>query len=398
MRILHTIHSMSLEGGGPTEVVRQLAQTAVRTNTYQTEVVTLDDPRETYLQCEGVPIHAVGPGIGKYGYAPELDQWLNENLRRFDGVVVNGLWQYHGLASWRACGGRVPYLVYAHGMLDPWFKHAYPTKHLKKALYWEAAERRLLRDATAVLFTSPTEAKLAPNTFRGSEWNAFTVPNGTLGPAGDREVQIREFFAACPAVRNKSFLLFIGRIHKKKGCDLLIQAFGALASRSPDLDLVVAGPDEEGWVAELSRLAETSGVGSRVHFPGMLKGDAKWGAFFASQAFVLPSHQENFGVAVAEALACATPVLISNKVNIWPNIVEDAVGLVEEDDLQGTVRLLDRWLALPTARRLQMAARCQASFQSRYDMKQVPKVIVGLFTGALHGERVGSAQAIRKTA
>ena len=75
----------------------------------------------------------------------------------------------------------------------------------------------------------------------------------------------------------------------------------------------------------------------------MLQGDAKWGAFYAAEVFALPSHQENFGVAVAEALACGTPVLISNKVNIWQEIAEDGVGLVEEDDLEGTTRLLERW-------------------------------------------------------
>jgi glycosyltransferase involved in cell wall biosynthesis len=388
MRILHSIHSLSHESGGPAEVVRRLAETARHAGIYETEIVCLDAPESAYLHSETLRVHAVGPGLGKYGFTARLDQWFKENLGRFDGVVVNGLWQYHGLASWRACHGKIPYVVYAHGMLDPWFKRRYPLKHVKKSLYWEFAERRLLRDATAVLFTSPLEAELAPGTFRKSEWTSFTVPNGTLEPVGDSNLQVEEFYAACPEVRSMPFLLFIGRIHEKKGCDLLIQAFARLVSSGSAIHLVMAGPDEQGWKAQLRSMASRSGVGDRVHFPGMLRGDAKWGAFYAAEAFVLPSHQENFGIAVAEALACGTPVLISNKVSIWREILLDRVGLVEEDDLEGTFRLLEGWRALSIADRMGMVARCRPTFQRRYDMKQVPSVIAGLFSRTLQGELV----------
>jgi len=388
MRILHTIHSMSPESGGPAEVVRRLAETAHRAGTCETEVITLDPSGRPYLRSDSVPMYGVGPGLGKYGYTSRLDQWLKENLARFDGVVINGIWQYQGLAVWKTVRGRVPYLVYAHGMLDPWFKHAYPLKHLKKALYWRIVERRVLRDAIAVLFNSPREAELAPGTFVKSEWNSFTVPNGTLAPGGDRNLQVQAFYEACPEVRAKPFLLFLGRLHKKKGCDLLVQAFARSASADPETHLVMAGPDEQGWRSHLSSMASQAGIASRVHFPGMLLGDAKWGAFYAAEAFVLPSHQENFGVAVAEALACGTPVLISNKVNIWRDIEEDGVGLVEEDDLEGTARLLERWRVLPAAERMAVAAKCRPSFERRYDIRQVPEVIAGLFAGTRQGKPV----------
>jgi glycosyltransferase involved in cell wall biosynthesis len=388
MRILHSIHSLSHESGGPAEVVRRLAETARQAGIYETEIVCLDAPESSYLKSETLPVHAVGPGLGKYGYTSRLDQWLEKNLGRFDGVIVNGLWQYNGLAARKACHGKVPYIVYAHGMLDPWFKHHYPLKHFKKACYWEAVERRLLRDATAVLFTSPLEAELAPGTFRKGEWNGVTVPNGTLEPVGDRGVQIREFYAACPEVQGTPFFLFIGRIHEKKGCDLLVRAFARLAASDPAIHLVMAGPDEQGLKRQLRSIASQSGIGDRVHFPGMLRDDSKWGAFHSAEAFVLPSHQENFGVAVTEALACGTPVLISNKVGIWREILADKVGLVDQDDLEGTFRLLEGWRAMPPADRMEMIARCRPTFQLRYDMKQVPTVIAGLFSRTLQGELV----------
>jgi glycosyltransferase involved in cell wall biosynthesis len=370
---------MSPEGGGPAEVVRRLAQTAHRNGVYETEIVSLDAPGASWLDGETASIHLLGPATGKYGYTSQLDRWLQKNLSRFDGVVVNGLWQYPGLAVWRARHLKIPYVVYPHGMLDPWFKRAYPVKHLKKLLYWSLIERRVLRDATAVMFTSRIEAELAPGTFPGSKWTTFTVPYGTVEPGGDSDRQVQRFYAKCPEVRAKPFLLFLGRIHKKKGCDLLVQSFIRLAARDAKIHLVIAGPDEEGWKTQLLSMASKAGLPDRVHFPGMLKGDEKCGAFYAAEAFVLPSHQENFGVAVAEALACGTPVLISNQVNIWRDIVEDEVGLVEDDNLEGTCRLLDRWRALPAEERMSMASKCRGSFKRRYDMNQVPSVIAGLF-------------------
>lgn len=370
---------MAPESGGPAEVVRRLAQTAYQAGTYRTEIVCMDRPGEPWLDADStLPIHAVGPSVGRYGYTAKLDRWIDENLSRFDGVLVSGLWQYHGLAVWKRCRAKLPYLVYAHGMLDPWFKSAYPGKHFKKLLYWGVVERRVLRDASAVLFTSPMEAELAPATFPLSRWNSFTVPYGTVKPSGDRVEQAEQFYAACPGARDRPFLLFLGRIHQKKGCDLLVQAFAKLALVDRETQLVIAGPDEQGSKPELISMAAAAGVADRVHFPGMLQGDAKWGAFYSAEAFVLPSHQENFGVAVAESLACGTPVLISNKVNIWREIAADGVGLVEEDDLEGTTRLLARWRSLTVVDRTEMAAKCQASFQSRYQINQAPRVIASL--------------------
>ncbi len=379
MRILHTIHSMSPETGGPAEGLRRLAYAALTAGLYSTEVLSLDAPGKPYLASETLPIHAVGPGLGKYGYTPRLDHWLRENLSRFDGVVVNGLWQYHTLAVWKACRGRMPYVVFTHGMLDPWFKQAYPLKHLKKAIYWNAVEHRVLRDATGVMFTAALEAELAKKTFRRNKWTSVVVPYGTLEPSGDRDLQIEEFFKVCPEVRGRDFVLFLARLHEKKGCDLLIDAFARSSAAHPEKHLVLAGPDRDGWKSRLLALASSRGVGDRVHFPGMLQGGAKWGAFYAATVFALPSHQENFGIAVAEALACGTPVLISNKVNIWREVVEEGVGLVDDDDLDGTCRLLEGWYRLPLAEHARMVERCRPAFERRFNLRRLPERIAGIF-------------------
>jgi len=366
---------MSPEGGGVAEGVTRQAQIAHSAGIYETEIVCLDDPSRAYFESDDFLVHAVGPGLGKYGYTPRLDKWLKANLGRFDGVVINGLWQYHAWAASRACRGGVPYLVFTHGMLDPWFQRRYPLKHFKKVLYWKAVEEGVLRHAKAVLFTSALEAELAKQSFSPSEWTSAVVPFGTIAPGGDRDTPIQEFYAACPHARGRKFVLFLGRLHEKKGCDLLIAAFARCFGGDSSLHLVMAGPDQQGCKAKLMSIAADAGIADRVHFPGMLQGGAKWGAFYAAEAFALPSHQENFGIAVAEALACGTPVLISNQVNIWQEIVEDGVGLAEEDTVEGTCQLLNRWESLSTSAKVEMGARCRATFERRFDIQRLPKVI-----------------------
>ncbi|HUY80105.1 MAG TPA: glycosyltransferase [Acidobacteriaceae bacterium] len=380
MRILHVMRSFDPASGGPIEGVRRLAR-GYRDAGHEAEVATLDDLKAAHLKDAPMPVHALGPGLGKYGYSPKLLPWLRANLGRFDGVVVNGLWQYHGLAAWRACRGRVPYAVFTHGMLDPWFKREYPLKHAKKWPYWALVEYRLLRDARRVLFTSEAEERLAAESFWLHKWRGEVVPYGTPGPKGDAEALKAAFYGACPGLKGRRFLVFLGRIHVKKGCDLLVEAFGRVAVADGDLHLVVAGPDQTGWAKELQAQAARLGVGERVHWPGMLMGDAKWGALYAAEAFILPSHQENFGISVAEALACGRAVLISDKINIYAEIEKDGAALVEEDSLAGTERLLRRWLALSADERAGMGAAARRCFETRYDSGRLAGAIAAVLAG-----------------
>jgi glycosyltransferase involved in cell wall biosynthesis len=380
MRILHIIGTLNPEAGGPTESVRVLL--SYGPIGYTGEVVTLDDPSAPYLTEIPFPVHALGPTNTTYGFNAKLLPWLMDNRHRFDGVVVNGLWQYCGFAAWRALAGNTPYVVFTHGMLDPYFKRAFPLKHVKKWLYWLPAEYWVLRGAYRVLFTSRAEKRLAEQSFWLNHWNGYVVPYGASGPIGDSAAQKESFFARCPAVRNKRYLLFLGRIHRKKGCDLLIDAFANVAANDPDLDLVMAGPDQQRWSEKLKRTAERAGIANRVHWPGMVTGDAKWGAFFGAEAFILPSHQENFGIAVAEALACGKPVLLADKVNIAEDIAADGAGLMELDTAAGTVRLLQGWISMSVEERNAMAERAYQCYHRRYDMRENAKAIIKLFETA----------------
>jgi glycosyltransferase involved in cell wall biosynthesis len=187
-------------------------------------------------------------------------------------------------------------------------------------------------------------------------------------------VQLEAFYRQFPHLQDKRLILILGRIHEKKGCDLLVRAFGSLLERDNGVPqpwhLVLGGPvSSASHGRSLERLIKKTCADGSVTWTGLLTGDAKWGAFRAADVFALPSHQENFGVAVVEALACGLPVLISNKVNIWREVADDVAGLVGNDDQAGTDALLAKWIALDGATRRTMAVNARASFAKRFDVR-----------------------------
>jgi glycosyltransferase involved in cell wall biosynthesis len=340
----------------------------------EVEVATLDDPGADFLKVPGTEVHTFGPTKSKYNYQPKLESWLKENCQGFDGVIVNGIWQYHALAVRRGVADRRPYIVFAHGMLDPYFMRRFPLKHLKKVLYWITVEGKNLESAEAVCFTSQEEMRVAARGFPFSNrFKRVVVPYGTIGPNGESEDLKQAFLAVYPELACKRYLLFLGRLHPKKGCDLLLDAYAKTLPR--DLDLVMAGPDEAGWKLELLAQASRLGIAERVHWTGALHGDAKWGAFYAAEAFILPSHQENFGIAVADALACGTIPLMSDKVNIARDVEADGAAIVDTDTSEGTARLIDRFLALSEAEREIMRRKARTCYEDRYALKNAAQAV-----------------------
>jgi glycosyltransferase involved in cell wall biosynthesis len=376
VKLLQVLPSMDARKGGTAEAVRQLGL-QLGTLGCNVDVVTLDDPQQPFVLGYPLNAFALGPSRGVYSYNRKLVPWLKANVGQYDAVIVNGLWQYHSFAVWQVLRrGDIPYYVFPHGMLDPWFRRTYPLKHLKKWLYWPWAEYRVLRDARRVLFTSDEERRLARQSFWLYRANERIVALGINPPPANADYLKEQFLAAHPRLHGQRILLFMSRIHEKKGCDLLIQAFAKLAHRDPVLHLVVAGPDQSGLVAKLKNLAKDLGVMDRVSWLGMLQGDMKWGAFYSAQAFVLPSHQENFGISVAEAMSCGLPVLISDKVNIWREIEMDGAGFVAPDSLEGTVKNLGAWFDLDVQKRIDMAIHATMSFQRRFTADAMAKSLL----------------------
>jgi glycosyltransferase involved in cell wall biosynthesis len=382
LRILHIISSVDPRGGGPIEGVVSSSQVWFQ-HGHERHILCLDPPDAPWVRQCSVPTFAVGFGGWfyrflrrifpwlRYGYTPKLSRWLKTYINHYDAVVVNGLWNYASYGSWRALHTLdTPYFVFTHGMLDPWFNTAYPTKTFFKTLFWKLFEHKVLRDATGVLFTCEEERLLAARSFTPYAAREFVAGYGARDVSGDPKAQLAAFYAKLPAVRGRKLILFLSRIHEKKGVDLLIDAFARLAGEFPDFDLVIAGPDQVGLQARLARRATEKGVAPRIHWPGMLTGDAKWGAFRAAEFFVLPSHQENFGIVVAEAMALSRPVLITNKVNIWREIEQDGAGLVVDDEAEAIAAGLREMCALSSAEREAIGLKARKCFLERYDLER----------------------------
>jgi glycosyltransferase involved in cell wall biosynthesis len=386
MRILHVINSVNPAGGGPIEGVRQLGEVNLSLG-HTVEVASLDAPECAYVKTLGFPVHAIGPGALKYSYCSRLAPWLRENAKNYDVVIVNGIWQYQSFAVWRVLHkSDVPYVVFTHGMLDPWFKRHYPLKHVKKLLYWPWGEYRVLRDARAVLFTCEEERVLARQSFALYRCNEVVVNYGTAGPRGDTQTELESFYKKFPELRGKRLAIFLGRLHEKKGCDLLIEAFAKVMAADADWHLLMCGPDQVGWQPTLMEMAQRLRVAERITWAGMIVGELKWGALRASEIFVLPSHQENFGIVVAEALACGTPALISNKVNIWREVQNGGAGIVGDDNLAGTCAMLQEWLALSGAERAQFRRRARECFLREFEIRNATRILDRVLSNVIAGK------------
>jgi glycosyltransferase involved in cell wall biosynthesis len=433
--MLNIIASLDPKTGGTSQGIRN-SVCALQELHILNEVVCCDSPDEIWIKNDPFPIHSLGPGKFGYAYTAKLQPWLEKNLPRFDAVIVHGLWQWPVQATIRAfkklkansppATRHLPLFIMPHGMLDPWFQRdkSRRLKAIRNSIYWWLFERHAVNSADAILFTCEEEIRLARTTFSGYRpKREINIGYGIAKPPVF-ELRMREAFQGkCPELGNNPYLLFLGRIHPKKGVDLLIRAFAEVLKteklKTPLPHLVIAGPgwdtsygrqmrqlidtanaelakkyhldlttertetSEEKQIARMHSLHECGGLqedfrkpacsspafhlqfqhvaenihayypencnlktenSPRIHAVNMLEGDAKWGAFYGCEAFVLPSHQENFGISVVEALACNKPVLISNKVNIWREIAQDGAGLVEADSVDGTARLLNRFL------------------------------------------------------
>ena len=353
------------------------------------EIVSLDAPNEIYLKNNPFVIYAVGKGKGPWKYNPELKNWLSIHLVFYDIVIVHGLWLYTGYIVRKTLenltSGHRPipkFLVMPHGMLDPYFQltEGRKIKAIRNRIFWNLIENKLIASADALLFTCETELELAAKTFKPYHPKA-TVLVG-LGVEQPPEYNSRmkdEFNNKLNFKDGQPYLLFLGRLQDKKGIDLLITAYRSLNKSDNNLpSLVIAGPGiETAYGKYLQQLAEGA---NNIYFTNMLMGDAKWGAFYGCEAFVLTSHQENFGIAIVEAMACSKPVLISRQINIFKEIEQDAAGLICNDSLIDIEIMLKKWILFSTDKKQTMAIAALNCFKKNYAMEVFSKKMYTLIS------------------
>lgn len=347
---------------------------------HQPTLVSFDDPASPFLSALPLElsIRAIGPGKGAWGAIPNLAGRLSGLAA--DVVVLNGLWLFSttAVARW-ARHNKIPYVLFPHGMLDPYFKRFW-FKHLKKTIYWWLFEARTLARAACVCYTTASEKTLASRSFfpfvpRRQE----VVGLGLESYTGSAETAAAAFRQHFPALGEKTpYLLYLSRFHAKKGADLLLKALHA----NPGLTLVMAGPlhGTDGEVA--ARLKDLAPV-DRILWTGMLTGELKWGALAGASALALTSHQENFGMVVAEALSVGTPVLVSDKVAISGEVAAAHAGLVCRDTLSGVQTMLKAFRNLSPAELAAMRKAALDCFEKNFQPACVAKRLEGILQESL---------------
>ena len=400
MKVLHVVAQMDPRFGGVGQAIRTITD-GLQLLDVSSEVVCLDSPNADFLSKEKMLVHAVGPGSGPWQYSKKLSPWLNLNLTRFDAVIVHGLWLYTGYATYKTISAirkeslkkhdkNVPrFYVMPHGMLDPYFQIAKgrKLKALRNWLFWQIVENKIVNHSDGLLFTCLVEQQLARQPFRPYHpKKEIVVGLGVDEPPVFMPCFETAFYSICPQVAGQTYFLFLGRIHQKKGIDLLIKAYYKVREQYIGMPkLVIAGPGlETAYGQHLHALVKQKRLEDEVFFTGMLNGQSKWGALYGCEAFVLPSHQENFGIAVVEAMACGKPVLISDQVNIWREIEIANAGLIRNDTLYGTESLLQSWTTLTNDQKRAMGHSARNCYKLNFGVSLVAERLVRIFISSVN--------------
>jgi glycosyltransferase involved in cell wall biosynthesis len=389
LRILHVIASMAAEDGGPPAVVAGLTG-ALAARGHPVTVATLDEPERTAVLLDGrVTRQAFAPGANRrYAACPDLDRWLRVHVSSFDIVHLHSLWQFPTFAAARACWSqRRPYVVLLNGMLDR-YSVRQRSRWIKR-LYWILREGRIEGRAAGIHCLNRAEIRKAVPWIR--DMPKFIMPNGideaqlaALPPKG-------AFRAAHPEFAARPLVLFLSRLHPKKGLDRLLPAWKALANRLPDARLLIAGTGDAEYEASLKKQTADAGLADQVVFLGQLVGRQKWETLVDADVFVLPSHQEGFSMAITEALAAGCPPVVTEECNfdeLAPPAPQPPCGvIIDKGDMPAFVSAVETLLHNP-AQRQSLAAAGRQLIASRFTWQKVAHDLEQVYRQILAGEKL----------
>lgn len=349
MRILHVIAGLAPRYGGPSqaciELCRELAKQGEQVSIYTTNIDGEEELRVPLYRPfwkDGVEIRYFPVQTPRYyKFSFPLAKVLKTTISEFDIVHIHSLYLFPPtIAAYYCRRYGIPYIVRPHGTLDPYL---FDRHRGRKWVYEHLFEWRNLNRAAAIHFTTIEEMELTRPL--GLKAPGVVVPIGLNPREYDEAPALGSFRTIHPETQGKKIILFLSRLHFKKGLDLLVKAFGQIARQREDVHLVLAGPDDDGYGTQVRQWLEHEGTGEKCTFTGMLLGTEKLAAFRDADVFILPSYSENFGIAVTEAMACSLPVVVSDKVNIWREVATSNAGLVVRCNAQevsdALIHLLD---------------------------------------------------------
>ncbi|MEO8558584.1 MAG: glycosyltransferase [Rhodospirillales bacterium] len=382
MRILHVIATLDPESGGPAQACLEMAKITADQG-HDVAIFTTDYAVGGSDGCPAnfepfsnldIRLFPVQPPR-QWKKSTRLHNALRSEVATFDVVHIHSLYLFHNWAAVRACRkANVPYIIRPHGLLDPYIHRRH---RLRKRLMEMAFQNRALRWAATIHYTADLERDISQPYACGAK--SAVVPLGVDIPSPS-VIPLRTALAnKFPETANKTVLLFLGRLHQKKGLDLLIPALQQARAARPDLHLVLAGPDG-GALADTMRSIAACNLADHVTIAGMLRGDDKAMAFAGADFFVLPSYSENFAIAAAEAMAYGLPVIVSDQINIHPDITAAGAGLVIDCSVTSLANAIR---AMAKTDRQAMGERAQALAADKYSWPAVGKALEQLYTSVI---------------
>jgi glycosyltransferase involved in cell wall biosynthesis len=363
MRVLHVIPSLAARYGGPSAVIGPMIEALRVRPDLEIEIATTDadgaggrsDPRAG--DSAAVPLHVFRRNCSEqWKISVGFWGWMRKNTLRFDLVHIHSIWNFPTAAACAAArASNRPYIIRPCGMLS---QYTWQRAAVKKRLYWAAVEHRNLVNASGVHVTSEGESSDVVALKLAAEPNVFTIPLG-LDPAAWRverqPARLRNLLH--DRAGDRPILLFLSRLHPKKGIvDVLLPAMARLKS---DAVLAIVGGSDERTPrhdAEIRREAQRLGIAERVFLLGPVAPPERWSMFDGATVFVLPSHSENFGVVVAEAMARGVPVVVTDAVQSCTHVRAAGAGKVVPVDADAVAAGLDVLLSDPAACRRAGAA------------------------------------------
>ncbi len=336
MKILHVTPSYypAIKFGGPIQSVHILNK-ALLAQGVNVEVFTttagLEDQKKynssDWKDVDGVKVkYFPYYGYVHYNFSPQMWKVLVKEVSKYHLVHITAVWNFPVWAAASACQrAHVPYIISPRGTIYP------ETIALKssifKKLYYNLVARNSLSKAAAIHYTAADEKEKVESSLHLSA-KGIVIPNG-IDLSEFADLNKPELFGKYfPELAGRKYILFLSRINQKKGLDLLVESFAYIASKFPEVFLVLAGPDNEGYSANIKSLLADKGLLQKTFFTGILSGEKRLAAYRDAELFVLPSYSENFGMSVVEAMACGTPVVISEHVGISPDIQSQQAGLI----------------------------------------------------------------------
>ena len=331
MRVLHVIPSIGPLRGGPSVAMGLIAR-ALHDAGVSVDVATTNDNDSELLRVPiGTPVDEDGVRYwyftrSSYPYTTSagLAKWLRTRIREYDIVHAHALFSFSTTAAALAASrNRIPYIIRPLGTLASYGMQQHPAL---KQLSWLMLERRLLKRAAAVHFTSEAEREEAA---RLGDWRSVVVPLGVEPVPVNRR-----------ASDTALTFLFLSRLHPKKRVDLLLRAFALAHATDGSMRLLIAGRGEDAYVSEMTELARSLGIAPSVEWLGHVTGPRKLAALERAHAFVLPSVNENFGIAPVEALAAGLPVVLTRGVAIHREVEAADAGIIAGDDADSLAKAL----------------------------------------------------------